>query len=452
MLLLECLAIFAAAVAIRLPWSMMRTGDDWVGCWMLTRQREHPFKLEMEDSAIGGFFGYPPLQYVLIGLLPRQWQTVAMIHSSSVYDAIVAAIVTYMAGPLAGLLYLTSPLLLPINHRLGGYKTRSLGGLLVFLWFLALWSGYWWAAPVIGILIILGSQFGLQAILFVTPIVALATWTWEPLAALGLTFIPALFHVKHNPVRQVWSTRWNHWKWYFRNQSEINVADRNRIKDWRNPTWKLALAKTSWTIALLGAPEIIYWLFLPPISAYPDAIILGCLWIFILTSFRKLLFLGEAERYLEFAVPFAAVLLSAHTTPSLAGALIALHVAASFLNFWYLHRHDFKALHQPLTDEVLDVALELHRQARDNPIAVACSRTKISFLVAAALNDPKIKFLHPFTNIGDGFKWMDRDMPTYYGIAPKRDGITHYLVEQGITPIGTPIWRSRNGQFILCKA
>jgi hypothetical protein len=172
------------------------------------------------------------------------------------------------------------------------------------------------------------SKFGLQAMAFLTPLVSLLAWTAKPAvaAALGLLLTIA---VSRGRTARTFAAQARHLAWYFRENlaGRMHVSQRNSLRALlqtppgtpRQRLVKLAqrlLSENSYTAVALKMPVI--WLAalgcagaiakdglfgMPGVAAA----VLAAMVLFLLINWRPLLFLGEAERYLNHVAIFVAL-------------------------------------------------------------------------------------------------------------------------------------------------
>jgi len=164
-----------------------------------------------------------------------------------------------------------------------------------------------------------GTKFGVQAILFIFPIASLILWRWELMLILTAGFIVALIITKGRYL-QVLQGHIRHsiyFKKYIINALAVTTS-RNRSKDLvalprlllTNPKefFITLWAKNTFTLLLIKNPTvigvIIFWIVEPKDVFFEllhlNAFIIASFVVFVLTSLPPLLFLGEAERYVEF--------------------------------------------------------------------------------------------------------------------------------------------------------
>ena len=328
---------------------------------------------DVSHSIVHGTYAYPPLVYWLVSRLPRSLWTRARYWANYLADACSAVLVwgaIHVAAPslpaevslLAALAFALNPLLLPtVEHaRITAPNARSLGLLLNTLWILVLVAciarddaRIAMALVPLAWLVVLTSQFGMQTMVGLTVLMTLFTGNVWPLAALvGATvtgwLIPGL------GIRAVLRHKFAHWRWYRTVQRTIvNVvslrarplrvrvaafmaAIRHPMRDGMafghalqtSPWWKVAAGAVPLAVSLAFAMQAGV-----PGAALGDPVLrafalvtAASFVLFLLTLVPALLFLGEAERYVEHslaALTLTSVLLLVHL-PAVAVASVTL--------------------------------------------------------------------------------------------------------------------------------
>ena len=373
------LVLFLAIVIRVLFWTTSST-DDMVHLWNVRLRKKHGDICSHEplDSVLPGKRGYPTLSHALVSLFPQNRWRLAGKGLNIGYDLVVILLAWIVAGMLflsrtdghdprflAAALVATSPLLLPITSRVKSMGGRTLGNLFAFIYFNALWLGMN-GSPSLGIavgitsalLVVLTSKFAFQAILFITPFLSLFSWNVFPLLVLAASIV-ATFVVPGLGLRDVLSFELAHSRWYLRNAYTGTTASaRNRwtdikslphmFKSNKDLFFGILFRRSSYFVALYSFPLV--WLVFIWIRnngqtsyiQYASLMTLAACCIFLLTSFRPFLFLGQAERYLEYVVPFAAVTNVACFDASLVNGntlygLILFQVVMALVNCIYAH-------------------------------------------------------------------------------------------------------------------
>jgi len=458
---------------MRLPFTLSRTGDDWVSYWMLRRQRKRYFNYEFDDGTIKSSFGYPALHYVIVSLFPKDWQTRIGILLSPIYDSLTAvglyagAVYVFAhelnfdpshartLGILVAMLWVSSPILTPTTARLSGIKTRSLGSMLHFFTFASLSYAYInesYIAYVVAFaffcLLVVGSQMALQGVVFT--IIGLAIIYLDPFFFLILlAFIVLACLVPVLGCREVLLTRWHHMRWYSKSVDHSPIKNRNRWADvfkigtyFKNNKEKfldLLFNNNSVLIGIFTQGVVLIGIGIFFYSA-PDGyvanfvdqeyvkfgvgITLGSLVAFVVTSFRYFLFIGEAERYFDFSSPFMAFILVVGLSQSMevgfvptVMSLIMLQLALMFGTFLYIQRKTFKAKYaEPDQNKnLMSVGKIIHKIAdRIDEVRVVVFPSKYSFQLSSLFYRDNVKYLHIWMRTKDGFDYMHKDFPEYF--------------------------------------
>ncbi len=309
---------------------------------------------------------YPPLMHWGLSFLPRRWRHRLEPFWGGLCDGLAAAALlatvlhgipggTPRIGLLAVLLFLVTPSMLGT-----GWGPRALHGTprvfgqllftlsaLCLLWHRATGAWGWFAAAAFfGSLIFVSSMFSVQAFVFSNLLVALFARSWVPALLLAAAFALALpwfkgyaLHTLRNQVRILTVMRRSLRRGQF--DSPV-IQGRNRWRDlllWplyllRDPRTArhVATQQNTWLILLLQTPAVPACFFLGGFAGgfasgpihWAGLIIRAGLALFALTSLRPLLFLGEAERYVEHVVPLLCLTLAfaAASAPGAAGIAV----------------------------------------------------------------------------------------------------------------------------------
>jgi len=307
-----------------------------------------PFR-PIRPSVVGSEdFYYPLLPHWLVGLLPKSFLRHKSWMLNPLFETLFLAIVlaTAISGGIppdwvaaGGLSYVLTPLWstkLAIGPRVLNFTTRTFSELLypltlvVLLFDLSL--PYWLAVTVGAILfsaVLLGSKFGVQVVLLVTPLIALLTMNTQLALSLAIAPILALSVSRGGFAGQL-RQQLHHLKWYVEElkHGRLPMDSRNLLKhlaEWsadnsysRNlrrliNNW---FARNSFTGMLLRAPHVPTTVALLFLAMRRGVEVDPVLWapvcagvvIYLATSLRPLLFLCEAERYVSHVSIFSNVL------------------------------------------------------------------------------------------------------------------------------------------------
>lgn len=399
------LCILALGFVLRLAFLSGYATDDMAHLCFVNFKRNQPsaFDNTPKDSVIPGILGYPMLSHRIISRFPRRmWKAAGKLLNIG-YDLVLIVltwVVARLAFPtapnmpfspadMAAFAVATSPCLLPITARIKSLGARTLGNVLVMGYLLSMWAAmagnplvFGPAAVLLGLVVIATSQFGIQAVVLSSPFIALFAWSWLPLAVV-VTLLLALAAACKINCRVCRGLRGNvahmveHKRWYRRNAQQGTTAMwRNRFRDlldlprlWitnKDVFFGVLFRRNTYIIALYSFP--LFWVaaavaWQRRLSPAPGNLIDFCLavvfamtCIFFLTSTKRLSFLGQAERYFEYAVPFASIILAQQLatqgfSPRLALCIITWQITFTVANLAYTH---FASIKSALTLESED--------------------------------------------------------------------------------------------------
>ena len=407
--MIELVPILVFAFVLRIVFLSGFTTDDMAHlAFVRMRSRKRSFfDNTPPDSVIPGNYGYPMLAHWIISRFPKRLWKAAGKLLNILYDLLLvtatwgaarlwipeAPNLPLQPATLAALAVATSPSLLPITARIKSLGARSLGNVLIMGLFLALWAGSAYNLLVFGVLaVFLGvvvfttSQFGTQAFVLSAPFLAILSWNLLPLAVLLCVVILLVVASRcklkickglHDNVRYMIE----HKRWYCRNaQRGTTAMGRNRLRDLLDlPSWwksnkdvffGILFRRNSFVIALYSFP--LFWVALYAAFKTGDAagadsllifsvdVIFALACVFLLTSTEKLSFLGQAERYFEYAVPFGGLVLANQLVTGavsfrLVIFLLLLQVVFSLCNLAYTNFAEIKkSLAAELEDSVVE--------------------------------------------------------------------------------------------------
>ena len=239
------------------------------------------------------------------------------------------------------LVYLLTPMWFSrfsIGPRISSLTPRLTGELVTNLYFMLMFLPLGIAEEIVyiviillGLIILLTSKFGIQAMLFLTPLVALLTWDIKPL----IVFLLSLFlgvAITRGQLLKAIKIQIEHLVAYYKKNlsGEMIVSDRNKfsgildcIRKKQSYSRKIlsvisqVLVLNSYTAVLIKMPILLLVIFFSLyeqlgtgeyLPDYMSGIILSALIVFFLVNFPSLLFLGEAERYLNHVAFFIVLL------------------------------------------------------------------------------------------------------------------------------------------------
>ena len=378
MTFLEASVLFVVTIATRLPFLLASSSDKATQIWIIDAfaRARRIAGLHFPDSLRQGRIAYPPLPHFLISFLPgRLWSIAAAVFNIGcdvVHVLIVYAVMLVLTGSggtalsasfAAALLFATLPILHPINARLAGAGSRTLGPLLATGYFLCIMAflGYGSVAAAVlalplAVLVVLSSQFALQVLVAFSIIGGLFWLSIWPVLILAAAIALAAM-LPFLDVRGQLRAKLQHYAWYGRARN-LHIDARNSLSEMRRilaggapAALKLPLylvAATTPGVVVLGTGTMLlalalYWPGMEA-GAADHAVrfslgVAGAAAIAALLTMRgPLKIFGEAERYVEYATPWLAFLLAA-VLPSddrsiaVLLALATVNVALTLVNF-----------------------------------------------------------------------------------------------------------------------
>jgi len=462
-------ALFLALVTRVLFWSTKST-DDMVHLWNVRLRKKHGNIQSHEplDSVVPGMRGYPTLAHWVVSLFPEDKWRLAGKSLNVGYDLVLVLLawgtgvilfpekVDGVSLPfLIAVLVATSPSLLPVTSRIKSMGGRTLGNLLVFGYFNALWFGLY-GFPVFGViasvicflLVVLSSKFALQAILFMTPLVALFSLSMFPLLVLCVS-IAATFLVPGLGLREVLGFMYAHSRWYHRNSHIGTTASaRNRWADIRDLPmyfksnkdvfWGILFRRSSYFIGLYSFP-LVWFVFLwlgqggdeMGYITYAAYTTIASFCIFLLTSLKPFLFLGQAERYLEYVVPFASVVGVATFSQGLISmdvmyGLVFFQLSMTLINCIYSNYAQVKQAIAKPTPSAVQAFLDM-----SSGFSVLTIPTKFAHEFSS-MRGPNTFYYRAINTPKNGLLYKEED---YAWFEMPREDLTHFYIKYGVDTV-----------------
>lgn len=424
-----------------------------------TQARRHRFNYNFDKTVLKTKLGYPKLQHFIISRFDEKtWLLVgarliilydvsaivmlyAIIHW--VYPAPDVAFVMGSPAFWAATLLSCSPILFSVQARLrglGNARTFSLLQVLAMLlaWYLIGTDNLVLFVPVtLGamLIIIWSSSFGLQVAIFFAVFMSILTLDPVPFASVIFSLI-ALFAL---PVgaRQILVHKYQHWVWYFRNLDKGSLgAQRNRLEDFaalpdllfNNRKRFAALCFTYLTpiiflYAAPIAPVLLYFQMngqmtteIPLISFSIAAFWAGVL-TFALISIKRLSFLGEAERYLEYSAPFQSLLFVHMAAQGLLPLIVLpmiLLINIALLMGLFRHKnykqYEERPINKLMTPTVRDL-VNYFKQDTETELRILTLPTKSAFFWSfMTFKMRHVLFYQNFMGSKNGFRAMEEEM------------------------------------------
>lgn len=328
---------------------LLNTSDSWYHLMLAEeiRQNNHKLPKKISRFLLSESITYPPLFHILLSYLTKRQRLAIEPFLGGIFDGLVGTglfSAAYLLIDLdlktavfVALLFVFSP------YALGsGYGPRATLGtprvfgqflfflsLLMLLQFLATGDYFYGIAAIgLGSLIFWASMFSSQAYVFILIICSLVLLSVVPLLVLLESYLLSLLvsggqtwkiskgHVLH--LRIMAKT---FWKGRFLSE---HIQQRNRFSDLRNlpkqlfanlkKNYFLFYVRNTFLIVLFQIPVVAFYVYSrfdnsnilagSDLLHLSDALLVSALLVFIAVSTRPLLFLGEAERYMEHVSPF----------------------------------------------------------------------------------------------------------------------------------------------------
>lgn len=479
MLYVEVVGICFLGLMTRLSF-LLHTGSDLDTHLWLTKLRRDLGGLKgigrhhVKDSLVPGIRGYPPLPHAIIAQInPKHWVLVGRLTNLT-FDLASIVLVYFLSHVLfervwqlssgqfisaAGamtLLYATSPKLHPVTARLQAIGGRTLGNLLILLYSTCFGVGYLFGIPyfylpclLLGTLTVLSSQFGMQVLVVNSIVLSCFYRDFVPLLPLLGTFGLCIL-IPQLGVRQLLSRKWAHYKWYFTaiKEGTTPIAERNSLRDlvtlpiylFSRPRefGRIVFTKATPIIVLYSIPIIpflLYWwitspdtftaLFSDNVIWYLAGLTLASFIACVITSIKFALFLGEAERYLEYSLAFLHLIFVRYCIVSkqpyeIIYIIILIHIGFVLVNSLYLSSVRIRNnLWPPRETDLDDVIKFLNERSEQNIITIP---TKLSYTLAGNMGDTDSRFYYPsMSEPGRGMKYMGEDHVYLYLMKPDFD-------------------------------
>ncbi|AMW04002.1 hypothetical protein [Gemmatimonas phototrophica] len=387
------LAVLTTLARLAMLSDATNSSNDNVGSVRVTaaQRKQRWLGFTTENSIIQGTYGYPPLVYWIVSHFDRKrWAQLRYwlnYLADTATTLLVWGAILWLAPDLprevallVALAFGLNTLLLPgVEHaRVSAPNARAMGLLFNTLWIAGLTTLV--ARPDLAVpvalamvplswLTVLTSQFGMQSMVGLSVCTALVAWSPWPVVAL-MAGVGSGYAVKGLGVRETLQHKFVHWRWYSVVQRTVANAASYRARPWRVRTaamltlfaspfrngWTLGteLQRSAWWKMLAGVAPFLAFVGMTISAGSVDSALAAPLTralaivcasagvLFFLTTQPRLVFLGEAERYIEHALGGIAVLsvLFAAGQPerALAAAVLGVVVAVTLLVAQLAHR------------------------------------------------------------------------------------------------------------------
>jgi hypothetical protein len=324
------------------------TTDTWYHLMLAEeiRQNDHQLPKKISKFLLSESITYPPLFHLLLSYLNKRQRTAIEPFLGGLFDGLVGVCLFVAARLLVNLdirtsvfvalLFVFSPYTLGMNFgpRATLGTPRVFGQFLFFLTLLMLLQYmatdvyfYGLAAIGLGSLIFLASMFSSQAYTFILIIWSLLLSSVYPLMVLSGSYLLSLlvsrghtWHITKGQILHLIVMAKIFWKGKF---LAHHIQQRNRLGDLLSlpkhlftdlkQVFFLFYLRNTFLIVLFQIPVVTFYVYVRFVYAAPpagillihisDALLISGLLVFVAVSTRPLLFLGEAERYIEHISP-----------------------------------------------------------------------------------------------------------------------------------------------------
>ncbi len=404
-----------------------------------------------------GYVGYPPIPHVFLARLPERLALPVGIALNYAYDSLTIMAFYFLAAwadahfayprlsallskaALFTLVFATAPIMHPVTARLTAMSGRSLGGLLTFLYFLCFGAArvfdlpLWYVACVpLGVATLLSSQFGLQVLALFSLGLSLYFLSFVP-AGVFLASVAAGLAVPGLGLRRQLEAKLAHYRWYMTRFPGRGIDDRNNLamlvklplylvqepnKAVTYLFYKLTPFILPYSVPVILVMGIELWsepgtwgrLRGDPIQDYCLGIAVVSLGVFALTSIGPFLFLGQAERYFEYSLPFvtllaADVMIRSGYTVDAIYVLILFQIGFCLLNLLVANRAAIAGRMQPFEPSGMQEVIAF--LGAQPPRRIVCIPTKLGSRV--------------------GVRLAERHAMYYFGLFRDDSGLQHYF-------------------------
>tara|TARA_Y100000591_G_scaffold332606_1_gene370639 strand:+ start:1220 stop:2725 length:1506 start_codon:yes stop_codon:yes gene_type:complete len=446
----------------------IQNSDEWQVEYYLFIQNKKWINTKVIRSIKDGYMGMPFFFYFLISKISKKVIIRYKKYIGIFFDIIVCYSIYFLSQVylkvennisllLCLLIFVTSPALHALTARLDSLKARSFGLFLSFLYMISLYEvtlgNYYFILPSILFIYItfISSSFSMQFCIFSTIILAfiyLDIFILIPL--LGLLIIGLL---SGSGVKEVFYHKINHYLWYFNNYEGTTAEGRNNIKDFlslpfllffrKKKFLKIFFKKNSFILLFLNSPSLILVIFFlqnadthqySPFYLYCYNIIIASFIIFFVTSLKPFLFLGQAERYFEYTLPFIVLYIMHNYLYEhfvLLNLIIVIFQILIIFIYFYIKNKKTKNSYSFLNDEELKKIVK-NITSKNKKINVLCIPIKFAFKFFF-LTKNNIYFYFPWIMKNfkiDGFQYMKNDLWKYNFPKTKIDNLVKkYKIE-----------------------
>lgn len=462
-MIFEIFIILSFSFTLRFIFTLSTTSDNYWHLWQIKQIKKNGLgNHKVFNAIIPGYQAYPNFPHYLISKFPESKQIPAAYILNILYDCLSVIIFYFIVyffqnktaifieananlPFLLTIFFSTTPIFFPVTARLKSIGARTFGGLLSLIYFVILGAGinyelWLYAYPlciIIGILIIMSSQFAMQVIILFSITLSIFYTSINPFLIVLLSIIIGSL-IPKTGIWEFWKYfKINHYLRYIKiAQKGTSASNRNRLKDFvylpimlfknRGQFLNIVFKKNTFIILMYSVPQLMIFTYIllnnfqvvdtilgNRLTEYLFYILLSSVIVFLLTSLKPLLFLGQAERYLEYSVWSITLLLyylfqfSGFDLYNLQ-ILICLNISILLILFIFTQLTNYKKSLKGEEDSALiDLIDFLDTKDGSKVLSVPI---KLSFGLAALSNNKDIYFYYKITaNKIDGFKRSTED-------------------------------------------
>ena len=307
-----------------------KSTDQWVTKWFIKNYKSGFFGYKYEKSIVLGKLSGPRWYYSALGYcfkfkdIDNIGKLLNILFHLLTYFLLAVVLILeckidIINSILIASTFSLSPILFPRTARFNSIKSRSFGKFLTFLIILCLYyNNYTLLLPitVLAFILIGSSSMGTQYVLVV--LLYFSVIKLHLMSIISLIIISTLIYIFGFGLKDVVKQKIYHIKWYNKILDKVYLASqKNIILDllfWKKNRFEHNII----LLTLKGCPVL---LILPFINfeftsgnteflIFSTNIVMCTLGLIILTGIKPLTIFGQAERYLEYAIPYVAIIFS----------------------------------------------------------------------------------------------------------------------------------------------
>lgn len=382
---MEIFVLVLFSFLLRVIFILSPTSDKDMNLWTIQKCGYNKFGEHwVKDCIFPATYSYAWFNHWMFSLFPRKYQVAAAYLGNIGYDVLLVVffyalgnyclieqyqftdILGISPGFIVALLYSTSPVLFPYTARLKGIGARVFGNVIVTLYLICLYFAVSAELPVlayVGMFVcilfsVIGSQFSTQALVFIS--VGIVIYYQELLSTLVIILsFCACYFLNIFGSKATLKQRLDHYQWYIRNQGNLSyINNRSLLLGLlqfpvylvfnRKKAKALFFHDSTLIILAYSAPQLFWLAFhyqdllgipMNPLTEFLFVVMVSGVVIFALTSTKWLLFLGQAERYIEFILfpicLFFFMLVMQSEKLNIAVGIVFINIAFIIVNFLY---------------------------------------------------------------------------------------------------------------------